>query len=65
MKTFLDALLSILPPLGMGVLVYFLFKSIIGADAKERRVRAQIEAQERAKHDLAKGKRSPIGEQPE
>ena len=65
MKTFLDALLSILPPLGMGVLVYFLFKSIIGADAKERKVRAEIEAQERAKHAVAKGKRSPIGEQPE
>ena len=58
MQTFIDALLAILPPLGMGVLVYFLFKRIIGADAKERKVRAQIEAEERAK-------RSPIGEQPE
>ena len=65
MKVFWDAVLSILPPLGMGVLVYFLFKSIIGADAKERKVRAEIEAQERAKHEVAKGKRSPIGEQPE
>ena len=54
MKTFLDALLSILPPLGMGGLVYFLFKSIIGADAKERNVRAQIEAEERAKHEASK-----------
>ena len=65
MQTFLDALLSILPPLGMAVLVYFLFKGIIGADAKERKVRAQIEAEERAKHELAGQKRSPIGEQPE
>jgi len=65
MKVFWDAVLSTLPPLGMMVLVYFLFKSIIGADAKERKVRAEIEAQERAKHDLTKGKRSPIGEQPE
>jgi len=65
MKVFWDAVLSTLPPLGMMVLVYFLFKSIIGADAKERKVRAEIEAQERAKHDLTKGKRSPNGEQPE
>ncbi|CAB4685468.1 unannotated protein [freshwater metagenome] len=54
MKVFWDAVLSILPPLGMGVLVYFLFKSIIGADAKERKVRAEIEAEERAKHEVSK-----------
>ncbi|MBJ7280734.1 MAG: hypothetical protein JHD31_02540 [Rhodoluna sp.] len=65
MQTLLEALLSILPPVGMAVLVYFLFKGIIGADAKERKVRAQIEAEERAKHELAGQKRSPIGEQPE
>ncbi|MEY2816400.1 MAG: hypothetical protein RJA78_976 [Actinomycetota bacterium] len=58
MQVFIDAVLALLPPVGMGVLVYFLFKGIIGADAKERKVRAQIEAEERAK-------RSPIGEQPE
>ena len=51
MQIFIDALLAILPPLGMGVLVYYLFKGIIGADAKERKVRAQIEAEERAKHE--------------
>ena len=65
MQTFLDAVLSILPPLGMAVLVYFLFKGSIGADAKERKVRAQIEVEERAKHELAGQKRSPLGEQPE
>jgi hypothetical protein len=65
MQAFLDAVLSILPPLGMGVLVYFLFKGIIGADAKERKVRAEIEAEERAKHEKTRNKRSPIGEQPE
>jgi len=48
------ALLAILPPVGMGFLVYFLFKSIIGADAKERKVRAQIEAEERAKAEARK-----------
>ena len=56
MKVFWDAVLSILPPLGMGVLVYLLFKSIIGADAKERKARAQIEAEERAKAALKKEK---------
>jgi hypothetical protein len=54
MQDFLAAVLSILPPLGMGVLVYYLFKGIIGADAKERKVRAQIEAEERAKHESNK-----------
>jgi len=52
------ALLAILPPVGMGVLVYLLFKSIIGADAKERKVRAQIEAEERAKAEARKSNNS-------
>jgi hypothetical protein len=49
MQVFLDAVLALFPPVAMGFLVYFLFKSILGADAKERKVRAQIEAEERAK----------------
>jgi hypothetical protein len=49
MQVFLDALLATLPPISMAVVVYILFKSIIGSDAKERKVRAQIEAEERAK----------------
>jgi hypothetical protein len=49
MQVFWDAVLAVLPPVGMGFVVYFLFKSILGADAKERKVRAQIEAEERAK----------------
>jgi hypothetical protein len=36
----------------MAVLVYVLFKSIIGADAKERKTYSEIEAQERAKAGL-------------
>ena len=54
MQQFLDALLATLPPIGMMVVVYILFKSIIGADAKERKVRAQIEAEERAKLEAKK-----------
>jgi hypothetical protein len=54
MQDFLAAVLSILPPLGMEIGVYYLFKGIIGADAKERKVRAQIEAEERAKHESKK-----------
>ena len=49
MQVFWDAVLALLPPVAMGFVVYFLFKSILGADAKERKVRAQIEAEERAK----------------
>lgn len=45
----IGALLALLPPLGMAALVYFLFKSVIGADAQERKARAKIEAEERAK----------------
>ena len=46
--------IALLPPVGMGFIVYYLFKSIIGADAKERKVRAQIEAEERAKLNKTK-----------
>lgn len=49
MQVFVDALLATLPPIAMIGVVYVLFKSIIGADAKERKVRAEIEAEERAK----------------
>lgn len=54
MQQFIDALLATLPPIGMMVVVYILFKSIIGADAKERKVRAEIEAEERAKLEAKK-----------
>jgi hypothetical protein len=49
MQVFIDAVLATLPPIGMMFVVYLLFKSIIGADAKERKVRAEVEAEERAK----------------
>jgi hypothetical protein len=49
MQVVIDALIATLPPISMMFLVYFLFKSILGADAKERKVRAQVEAEERAK----------------
>jgi hypothetical protein len=54
MQVFWDAVLALLPPVAMGFVVYFLFKSILGADAKERKVRAEIEAEERAKLALKK-----------
>jgi hypothetical protein len=49
MQVVIDALIATLPPISMMFLVYFLFKSILGADAKERKVRAEVEAEERAK----------------
>jgi hypothetical protein len=49
MQVFIDAVIATLPPIGMMFVVYLLFKSIIGADAKERKVRAEVEAEERAK----------------
>jgi hypothetical protein len=49
MQDIINAVLATLPPISMAVVVYILFKSIIGSDAKERKVRAQIEAEERAR----------------
>ena len=38
-----------IPVVGMSIFVWWLFKSIIRADSKEREIYAQIEAEERAK----------------
>jgi hypothetical protein len=54
MQDIINAVLATLPPIGMMFLVYLLFKSIIGADAKERKARAQVEAEERAKLEASK-----------
>lgn len=44
-----DALLSMVPPILVGLVFYLIMRSIFRADSVERRVYAQIEAEERAK----------------
>jgi sensor histidine kinase regulating citrate/malate metabolism len=55
-EVILDALISMIPPILMGVLVYLLFRSIFRADQRARDTYQQIEAEERAK--LAEAKRA-------
>ena len=49
MNIFLDVLGSLIPPIFIGLLFWFIMRSIIRADSKERQVYAEIEAEERAK----------------
>jgi len=48
-QIFLDASLSLVPPLLVGGIFYVIMRSILRADSKEREVYSQIEAEERAK----------------
>ena len=41
-----------IPVIGMSIFVWWLFRSLIRADATERKTYAEIEAEERAKLDL-------------
>jgi hypothetical protein len=45
--------MSIIPPVLMGLLFYVVMRGIFRADATERKVYAQMEAEERAKRDKA------------
>jgi len=45
--------MSIIPPVLMGILFYVVMRGIFRADATERKVYAQMEAEERAKRDKA------------
>jgi hypothetical protein len=44
-----DALISLIPPILMGGLVYLLFRSIFRADQRSRDTYQKLEAEERAK----------------
>ena len=49
MSIFLDVAGSLIPPIFIGLLFWFIMRAIIRADSKERQVYAEIEAEERAK----------------
>ena len=48
-NTVWDVVGSLIPPSFIGLLFWFVMRSILRADSKEREVYAQIEAEERAK----------------
>lgn len=54
----LDVLISLIPPIIMGLLFWLMMRSILRADGRERDSYAKIEAEERAKRANA------LGEQP-
>ena len=54
MDIFWDVVGSIVPPIFIGLLFWFIMRSILRADSKEREVYAEIEAQERAKLEVKK-----------
>ncbi len=57
MDIFLDVLSSLVPPIFIGLLFWFIMRSILRADSKEREVYSQIEAEERAKLESHKQKK--------
>ena len=52
-EIFIDALLSLIPPVLVGGIFYVVMRSILRADSKERAVYAQMEAEMRAAQDAA------------
>jgi hypothetical protein len=57
MDIFLDVVGSLIPPIFIGLLFWFIMRSILRADSKEREVYSQIEAEERAKLDQKPAKK--------
>jgi hypothetical protein len=53
---FIDALLSLIPPVLVGGIFYVVMRSILRADSKERAVYSQMEAEMRAAQDAAASK---------
>lgn len=54
MDAFWDIAGSLIPPVFIGLLFWFVMRSILRADSKEREVYAKIEAEERAKLEAKK-----------
>ena len=54
MDIFWDVVGSLVPPVFIGLLFWFIMRAILRADSKEREVYSQIEAEERAKLEAKK-----------
>ncbi len=46
-----DVLVSMVPPILVGIIFYVVMRSIFRADSTERRIYSKMEAEERAKRD--------------
>ena len=55
MDIFWDVVGSLVPPIFIGLLFWFIMRSILRADSKEREVYAKMEAQMRAEKEAKKG----------
>ena len=55
-EIFIDALLSLIPPVLVGGIFYVVMRSILRADSKERAVYAKMEAEMRAAQDATVSK---------
>lgn len=54
MDAFYDIAGSLVPPIFVGLLFWFIMRSILRADSKERDTYAKMEAEERAKLEVKK-----------
>lgn len=59
LQILLDALISLIPPALVGVLFYVIMRGIFRADATERKVYAQMEADMRAEQEALSGSAKP------
>lgn len=50
MPTLTDALVALAPSVGVGLIFFFVMRSILRADARERAATARMEAQAQEKH---------------
>lgn len=55
LQILLDALISLIPPALVGVLFYVIMRGIFRADATERKIYAQMEADMRAEQEVLAG----------
>ncbi len=53
-----DAFVSLIPPILVGLIFWVIMRSILRADATERKVYAEIEAAERAKLERTKNSKN-------
>jgi hypothetical protein len=59
LQILLDALISLIPPALVGVLFYVIMRGIFRADATERKIYAQMEADMRAEQEALSGSAKP------
>mgnify|MGYP001279916862 CR=1 FL=1 len=56
-----NAIFSVVPTIALGLVFWYILRTIIRADRTERKVYAQLEAEERARRAAAKAAPDPTG----